>query len=86
MKIHYGSFKMRFTAGNFATDWHQLQIGIAVGCTISITWFILVMEVVVKAVNISEQIAHIHSLMEDVTILSTDNHIMQRALSRLDDL
>ncbi|XP_014775908.1 uncharacterized protein LOC106873184 [Octopus bimaculoides] len=34
MRLYYDSFEMRFTAGDFTTDWHQLEIGIAAGCTI----------------------------------------------------
>ncbi|XP_014768063.1 uncharacterized protein LOC106867650 [Octopus bimaculoides] len=90
MRMYYDSFEMRFTAGNFTTDWHRLEIGVAAGCTISVTWFILVMELILKAVDFSVQITHVQSpkkaFMDDVTLLATDKQVMQNALLRLDEL
>ena len=49
MMKYYDNFMMRFTVGDFTTEWQRLEIGIAAGCTISVIWFILVMEMVIRS-------------------------------------
>ena len=61
MKNYYDNFRMRFTTENFTTDWHRLEIGIAAGCTISVIWFILVMEMILRSVDCSEDTARVKS-------------------------
>ena len=43
---YYDSFKMQFTARSFTTDWQQLEVGVAAGCTISVILFVLVVEMI----------------------------------------
>ena len=90
MKNYYNKFKMRFTTGDFTTDWHRLEVGIGAGCTISVIWFVLVMEMILRSVDCSEKIAKIKSpkkaFMDDITLLTKDQQVMQNVLSRLDQL
>ena len=90
MKCYYDNFKMRFTTENFTTDWHGLEIGIAAGCTISVIWFILVMEMILRSADCSEETAKVKSpkkaFMDDVTLLTKDQQTMENVLARLDKL
>lgn len=55
LMMDYNSFTMRFTTESFTTDWQKLEIGIAAGCTISVTWFILSMEVILCGTKLNEE-------------------------------
>lgn len=84
MRIYYDRFGMRFTAGDFTTDWHLLMTGIVVSCTKSFTWFIIVVKMILKSDELSEEITHLQSpkkaFLNDMTLISIDNHIAQNAL------
>ena len=90
MRSYYNKFQMRFTTENFTTDWHRLEVGIGAGCTISVIWFVLVMEMILRSAECSEEIAKVRSpkkaFMDDVTLLTKDQKTMQKVLSRLDEL
>ena len=90
MKNYYDKFKMRFTTKNFTTDWHRLEVGIAAGCTISVIWFVLVMEMLLRSADLSEDKAMVNSpkkaFMDDVTLLCRDQEQMRNVLSRLEEL
>ena len=90
MKNYYNKFKMRFTTEDFTTDWHRLEVGIGAGCTISVIWFVLVMEMILRSADCTEEIAKIRSpkkaFMDDITLLTQDQHVMQNVLLRLDEL
>jgi len=49
LKNYFGDFRMRFTTKSFTTEWVQLQVGIAMGCTVSPILFVLAMQVLLKA-------------------------------------
>ena len=89
-KNYYNKFKMRFTTEDFTTDWHRLEVGIGAGCTISVIWFVLVMEMILRSADCTEEIAKIRSpkkaFMDDIALLTQDQHVMQNVLSRLDEL
>ena len=51
MKEYYDNFRMRFSTEDFTTEWHRLEIGIAAGCSISVIWFILVMEMLLRSAD-----------------------------------
>lgn len=40
---------MRFTCGDFTTDWQRLEVGIVTGCTISVTPFSTAINLLVKS-------------------------------------
>ena len=90
MREYYNNFQMRFSTEDFTTDWHRLEIGIAAGCTISVIWFILVMEMLLRSADCSEEEAKVRSpkkaFMDDVTLLTKDVDTMERVLTRLDEL
>ena len=90
MREYYGNFQMRFSTDDFTTEWHRLEIGIAAGCTISVIWFILVMEMLLRSADCSEEKAKVRSpkkaFMDDVTLLTREVDTMQSVLMRLDEL
>lgn len=46
---YYSKFSLRVSSGGITSDWHQLEVGIITGCTISVTLFTLVMNMLVKS-------------------------------------
>ena len=90
MKRYYDHFQMRFTTEKFTTEWHRLEVGIAAGCTISVIWFILVMEMLLRSTNCTENEAKVKApkkaFMDDVTLLIREEDEMNKVLSRLDEL
>lgn len=72
MRIYYNDFQTRFT-----TDWHQLVSGITAGCTLSATWIILIMEMILKAVNFWNNSPLMYNQMNNIIFLSTNKQIMQ---------
>ena len=55
MMQYYDCFKMRFSTRNFSTEWHRLEVGIVQGCTISMIWFVLVSEMLLRSSECSEK-------------------------------
>ena len=51
MKEYYGNFRKRFSTKDFTTEWHRLETEIAAGCSISVIWFILVMEMLLRSAD-----------------------------------
>ena len=90
MRNYYNKFKMRFTTEDFTTDWHRLEVGIGAGCTISVIWFVLVMEMLLRSADCSEELVKVRSpkkaFMDDVTLLTQDQKMMEKVLERLDEL
>ena len=90
MMQYYSKFKMRFTTTNFTTDWHALEVGIAAGCTISVIWFILVMEMVLQATGFGKDHAKVRSpikaFMDDVTLLTREKKVMANVMDDLNVL
>ena len=46
---YFSGFRMGFSTNSYTTDWINLEIGIAMGCTISPILFVMAMEVILKA-------------------------------------
>ena len=90
MMQYYSNFKMRFTTTNFTTDWHALEVGIAAGCTISVIWFILVMEMILQASGFDKDHTKVRSpikaFMDDITLLTREKNAMARVMDDLDEL
>ena len=88
MMKYYDNFMMRFTVGDFTTEWQRLEIGIAAGCTISVIWFVLVMEMVIRSTDTSgaEIQTPLKAFMDDITVLSISERATHRMLGRLDEL
>ena len=71
---YFSSLRMRFSTNSYTTDWINLEVGIAMGCTIS---QILAMEVILKAAEDSAGLANLgggcympplNAFMDDTTI------------------
>ena len=79
---------MQFTVGNFTTEWQWLEIRIAAGCTISVIWFVLVMEMVIRLTETSgaEIQTPLKAFMHDITVVSKSEEATHRMLGRLDEL
>lgn len=45
---YYSKFSFRVSSGQLTSNWHQLEVGIISGCTISVTLFSLAMSMLVK--------------------------------------
>ncbi|KAK3724673.1 hypothetical protein RRG08_041155 [Elysia crispata] len=50
---------MRFSTNSYTTDWINLEIGIAMGCTICPILFVIAMEVILKAAEDSASPANL---------------------------
>jgi len=88
MMKYYDNFMMRFTVGDFTTEWQRLEIGIAAGCTISVVWFVLVMEMIIRSTKTdgAEIQTPLKAFMDDITLVSKQEDATHRMLNRLDEL
>ena len=86
---------MRFSTKGYTTSWIDLDVGIAMGCTISPILFVLAIEVIVKAasgsagpVNLCNgyQTPPLKAFMDDTTIISTSEIDTRMILERLDEV
>ncbi|GFN92196.1 reverse transcriptase [Plakobranchus ocellatus] len=84
---------MRFSTNNYTINWINLEVGIAMGCTISPILFVMAMEVILKAAEGSAGPANLgggcsmpplKAFMDDTTIIKEDE--TRWMLTRLDDL
>lgn len=95
MAQNYSSFSLRFTSGTTTFAWHHLEKGIITGCTVSVTLFALVMNMLVKAAEVecrgpvSKSGTHqplIRAFMDDLTVTATSVtgcHWLLQGLERL---
>ncbi|KAK0141012.1 hypothetical protein N1851_022000 [Merluccius polli] len=49
LQCYFDKFNMRFTSGNFTTDWQGLEVGILTGCTISVILFSAAINLLIKS-------------------------------------
>ena len=49
---YYQNFKMRISSNSSWSEWHELEKGIIKGCTISVVFFSLAMNMIVKAAEV----------------------------------
>ncbi len=77
---YYSKFSLRVSTGQLTSDWHQLEVGIITGCTISVTLFALAMNMLVKAAEtecrgpLSKSGVRqppIRAFMDDLTVTTT---------------
>ena len=92
---YFSGFRMRFSTISYTTDWINLEIGIAMGCTISPILFVMAMEVILKAAKDSAGPANLgggcympplKAFMDDTTIICSKEDETRRMLERLDVL
>ncbi|GFN82159.1 reverse transcriptase [Plakobranchus ocellatus] len=85
----FSGFKIRFSTERYATDWINLEIGIAMGCTISLILFVLAMEMGgASSADLSGEcyMPSLKVFMDDTTILCSTEKETRRMLVRLDAL
>ncbi len=77
---YYSKLSLRVSTGQLTSDWHQLEVGIITGCTISVTLFALAMNMLVKAAEtecrgpLSKSGVRqppIRAFMDDLTVTTT---------------
>ncbi|GFO19623.1 reverse transcriptase [Plakobranchus ocellatus] len=92
---YFSGFHMRFSTNDFTTNWINLEVRIAMGCTISSTLFVIVIEVILKAAEGSAGPANLgggcsmpplKAFMDDTTIICSKEDETRRVLTRLDVL
>ena len=92
---YFDGFRMRFTTKDFTTNWTRLEVGIAMGCTVSPVLFILSMQPLLQATesksNFVElgrgcQMPPVKAFMDDTTILSSKESITRKLIRFMDEL
>ncbi|KAK3735128.1 hypothetical protein RRG08_054480 [Elysia crispata] len=90
---YFSGFRMRFSTNSYTTDWINLEIEIAMGCTISPILFVMAMEVILKAAEDSAgptnlgggcYMPPLKAFMDDTTIICSKEDETRRMLERLD--
>ena len=94
LQEYFSGFMMRFSTKTYTTRWVPPEVGIAMGCTISPSLFVLAMQILLKAgSNIPE--AHIgkgvymppiKAFMDDTTLIMNRKKVVQNTLDRLNNL
>ena len=91
----FSGFRMKFSTIRYTIDWINLEIGIAMGCTIFPILFVMAMEVNLKAAEDSAgptnlgdgcYISPLKAFMDDTTIICSKEDETRRMLERLDVL
>ncbi|GFR94546.1 reverse transcriptase [Elysia marginata] len=59
LDYYLSGFCMRFSTADYTTNWINLEVGIAIGCTISPILFVMAMEVILKAAESSARPANL---------------------------
>ena len=95
LQEYFNGFVMRFSTKECKAGWIPLQVGIAMGCAIFQSLFVLAMQIVLNAVGagIPEvrmgrgvYMPSIKAFMDDTTIVLNRKQIVQRVLDKLNDL
>ena len=92
---YFSDFRMRFSTNSYPTDWINLEIGIAMGCTISPILFVMAMEVILKAAEDGAgptnlgggcYMPPLKAFIDDTTIICSKEDETRRMLERLEVL
>ena len=92
---YFDGFHMRFTTKDFTTNWTRLEVGIAIGCTVSPVLFILSIQLLLKATegksNFVElgrscQMPQVKAFMDDTKILSSKESTTQKLIRFMDEM
>jgi hypothetical protein len=95
LKMYFTGFAVRFSTREYITEWVDLQVEIAMGCTISPILFVMAMEIILKAaegfargpmIDTGCYLQPLKAFMDDTTILTNDEGQARRMLDRLDEL
>ena len=92
---YFNGFWVRLSTNSHNTDWINLEIGIAMGCTISPILFVMAMEVILKAAEGRAGWANLggvfymsplKAFMDDTTVICSNEAETCRMLERLEGL
>ncbi|GFO06374.1 reverse transcriptase [Plakobranchus ocellatus] len=92
---YFSGLRMRFSTNDYTTNWINLEVGIAMGCTISPILFVTAMEVILKAAEGSGGPANLgggcsmpplKALMDVTTVICSKEDETRWMLTRLDVL
>ncbi|CAG5130209.1 unnamed protein product, partial [Candidula unifasciata] len=89
---YFSKFALRFSTSTFTTRWTELQIGIAMGCTISPILFVMAMQIMLDGAagyGLGLQIGDhwlppLRAFMDDTTIITGSEESARTILNRLD--
>ncbi|GFR79179.1 reverse transcriptase [Elysia marginata] len=87
-------FRMRFSTSDYTTNWINLEVGIAMGCTISQILFVMAMEVILKATEGGNagpanleggcSMPPVKAFMDDTTIICSKEDKTRQMLASVD--
>ena len=79
---------MRLSNAKYSTNWQKLNVGIMMGCVISTSVFVLVMEMLLRStkVTISKKTVPSMKAFNHVTVISESKSHMEKLLKRLQEL
>ena len=94
LQDYFNRLKMRFTVGNYVTEWQRLEVGIVTGCTVSVILFASAMNLLIKSVERSSRgpvtgivrQPPVRAFMDDMTVTAktvTEGRWMLEDLSRV---
>ena len=95
LQEYFSGFMMRFSTKTYTTRWVPLEVGIAMGCTISPSLFVLARQILLKAAGSNIPEAHIgkgvymppiKAFMDDTTLIMNRKKVVQNTLDRLNNL
>ncbi len=92
---YYDQFWMRFATQSYVTEWQKLEVGIPMGSTISPILFVLVMELLIRAVSghgkemelaPGQRLPAMFAFMDDLTVVQQSADAAVEVLGRLERL
>ena len=92
---YFDGFHLWFSTKDFTTNWTRLEVGIAMGCTVSPVLFVLPMQLLLKVTerksNLVElgrgcQMQSVKAYMDDTTILSSKESTTRKLISFMNEL
>ena len=93
LQEYFSGFMMRFSTKTYTTRWVPLEVGIAMGCTISPSLFVLAMQILLKAAGSNIPEAHIgkgvymppiKAFMDDTTLIMNRKKVVQNTLDSVE--
>ena len=92
---YFDGFRMRLTTKDFTAIWSRLVVGIVMGCTVSPAFFVLSLQLLLKATESKSnfvqlgrgcQMPPVKAFMDDMTILSSKESTTRKLISFMDEL
>ena len=92
LQAYFSDFMMRFSTTRYTTQWIPLEVGIAMGCTVSPILFVLVMQVILRAAESrcsgadlggGLHMPPLKAFMDDTTILASQETEARSIMDRL---